>query len=279
MQTAASNSLVLTDFSSSKRFADSQGAISYGGFYQVIASTLTRGAYRGQVFRELGDRLLALAEHSYAFRQLDALEQISRLLVGSPLPREYQIVGCYYQALYIQRFGRGDVVEASRSLERAAENAKPRYRARAMQSLGSNAFHKGDHELALSLYCEAARFAASNSIYDAYAGLGTQKMVAVIKSEEGNHRGALALLENLFPLAQSMRLLQPHVYYDYLNSLAVELCAVGRLEEAKNVSEIVLASPFAPAYPEWHETRAEIELKVRRPSRSTVGFSQSVAET
>jgi hypothetical protein len=52
-----------------------------------------------------------------------------------------------------------------------------------------------------------------------------------------------------------MRSSQPHVYYDYMNSFAVELCEVGRLEEAKNVSLIVLASPFAPAYPEWRETR------------------------
>lgn len=45
------------------------------------------------------------------------------------------------------------------------------------------------------------------------------------------------------------------------NSLAVELFAVWRLEEAKNVSQIVLASPFASPYPEYRETREEIALK------------------
>jgi len=99
-------------------------------------------------------------------------------------------------------------------------------------------------------------------------------MVAVISSEDGNHRGALAILENLFSLAHAMRLAQPHVYYDYMNSLAVELGEVGRLEEARNVSGIVLASPYASAYPEWRDTREEIELRGLRASRSTVAVSQ-----
>jgi hypothetical protein len=103
-------------------------------------------------------------------------------------------------------------------------------------------------------------------------------MFAVINSEDGNHRGALALLENLFPFAHATRSSQPHVYYDYMNSLAVELCEVGRLEEAKNVSQIVLASPFAHAYPEWRETREDIELRGYRRSRATVAVSQRTSE-
>src|SRR5262249_9460710 len=89
---------------------------------------------------------------------------------------------------------------------------------------------------------------------------------------------ALALLESLFPLAHSMRGSDPHTYYDYLNSLAVELCEVGRLEEAHNASRIVLASPFAPAYPEWRETSNEIALNRCRPPRDSVTGHQTVTE-
>jgi hypothetical protein len=103
-------------------------------------------------------------------------------------------------------------------------------------------------------------------------------MVGVINGIEGNHRDAVGLLENLLPLAHAMRAVQPHVYYDYLNSLAVELCAVGRLEEARNASRIVLASPFAGAYPEWRETHDEIELKGYRSSRATVAFHNATPE-
>jgi hypothetical protein len=70
---------------------------------------------------------------------------------------------------------------------------------------------------------------------------------------------------------------QPRVYYDYMNSLGVELCLVGRLEEAKNVSQIAVASAFARAYPEWRETRNEITLRKCGASRSVVAFDQAPA--
>jgi hypothetical protein len=62
-----------------------------------------------------------------------------------------------------------------------------------------------------------------------------------------------------------------------MNSFAVELCEVGRLEEAKNVSEIAVASPFAGAYPEWRETRNEIALRGCGASRSVVALDQAPA--
>ncbi len=164
-------------------------------------------------------------------------------------------------------------------IEPVTESAPPRYRARALISLGANSFYKGDYGFALSAYREASRFVSHSGLLDPYATVHTQKMVAVINSLEGNHRNALALLENLFPLTRSMRSWHPHAYYDYMNSLAVELCEVGRLEEAKNVSQIVLASPFAAAYPEWRETLDEIELRGWRAPRSVVAVTQPKAVT
>ena len=278
MQTAATNSLVLTDLSSLKRFADSKTAISYGGFYQELISQLAKGVYSNQVLHDLGEMLVVVAEHAYGFRQIDAIERVSQILMNSPVPRQYKAVGRYYRALYIQRFGLGDVERAVGLLERVAETAPPRYRVRAMISLAANSRCQRDNQSALSLYSEAARFASCSNIYDAYAAIHTQKMAAVIGSEDGNHRDALALLESLFPLANAVRSSQPHAYYDYMNSLAVELCEVGRLEEAKNVSQIVLASPFISAYPEWRETREEIELRGWRAPRSEVAFSQRTFE-
>ncbi|MEK6322793.1 MAG: hypothetical protein AABN33_14045 [Acidobacteriota bacterium] len=278
MQTAAKINLVLTDSSSLKRFAESETKISYGGFYQLIASGLITSAHKKQVFRESGDRLVVLAEQAHAFRQLDTLEQVSQILVTLPLPRQYEAVGRYYQALCIHRFGRGDVERAAHLLERVAQEAPPRYRAKVMLSMGSMFVRMGDNQTALSLYREASRCASRSVVYDPYDTIHAQRMVAVISSEDGNHRHGLALLENLLPVAHSMRLLQPHVYYDYMNSLAVELCEVGRLEEAKNVSKIVLASPFAGAYPEWRETREDIELRGWRASRSTVAISTRTSE-
>jgi tetratricopeptide (TPR) repeat protein len=279
MLTAANNNLILIDHSSLKGFAESQEEISYARFYQLIAPVLTRSRFEEQALMRLGDRLVALVEHAHAFRRMDMLERISQILLKLPLPCRFEAVGQYYRALCIHRLGRGDVERAAGLLEHVAESAPPRYRARAMQSLGTNSCRKGDYQAALSHYREAGRFASRSNIYDAYATLGSLKMTAVINGLEGNHRGAVVLLENLFPLANNVRSSQPHVYYDYMNSLAVELCEVGKLEEATNVSDIVLASPFASAYPEWRETRDEIQLRGWRPSRSAVAVTQPRAVT
>ena len=186
MQTAANNNLVLTDLSSFKRFADLNAAMSYSGLYQFGASHLITGLYSRQVADYLGCRLVVLAECYYASRKMGDLEKVSQILVTAPeMPRLYENIGKYYQALCIQGFGRGDVEGATRSLEHVAENGPPAYRARAMQSLGTNSCYKSDYQSALLLYREAARFASREKIYDPYALLGTHKMAAVICGLEG----------------------------------------------------------------------------------------------
>ena len=70
----------------------------------------------------------------------------------------------------------------------------------------------------------------------------------------------------------------PKIYYEYLNSLAGELCEAGRLAEARSLSRIVLASPVVSAYPEWRETHDDIKLRSLRASRSIVAFSKTIAE-
>jgi hypothetical protein len=274
METAAKVGLVLTDSSSFERFADLR-RISYGGSYQRLASELVKGIHTNQALCDLGERLVVLAEHAHAFRHMDVLEQVSQFLMSWPLPRQYEAIGRYYQALCVQRLGRGDADRAASLLARLVESAQPKYRVRAMISLAANWRHQSDNQSALSLYCEAGRFASRNNLNDSYSIITAQRMFAVIDGEDGNHRGALALLENLFPLAHDLRSSQPHVYYDYMNSLAVELCEVGRLQEAKNVSQIAVASAFARAYPEWRETRNEIALRGCGASRSIVAFDQT----
>src|ERR1051325_4080194 len=65
----------------------------------------------------------------------------------------------------------------------------------------------------------------------------------------------------------------PKVYYDYLNSYTVELTEAGRLEEAQNICRVILASPYAFAYPEWRETEQDLVLRGYK-SRSSVSVTQ-----
>jgi len=72
---------------------------------------------------------------------------------------------------------------------------------------------------------------------------------------EGNHGQALRDLDDILPV---IRYAPAHIYYDLLNSYAVELGQVGRKDEARNIMRHVLASPFIRAYPEWRETAEEL---------------------
>ena len=97
------------------------------------------------------------------------------------------------------------------------------------------------------------------------------RATAVLQAREGFHNLALKNLENITPL---IRYVQPKVYFDYLNSYAVELGEAGRIEEALKVCQITLASPFINAYPEWRETGQDLALRGYK-SRSLVPIIQS----
>jgi hypothetical protein len=116
----------------------------------------------------------------------------------------------------------------------------------------------GNHERELRLLSESVRYTENPTILTELF-----KGIAVVKAKEGYYKQALEDLERLIPM---LRYAKPHVYFDILNSYAVELGVVGRIEEAKNVCNIVLASPYAFAYPEWHETAKEL----KEPSRSFI---------
>jgi len=277
MQTAANNNLVLTGFSSFKQLAELPTAVRRGEFYQQVAEELINVVHTTQALNSLGRRLVSLAHYSYTFRKLDVIEQVSQMLINLPLSRDYQSIGCYYHSFNLRREGR--LAEARALLERVADDIPHWYRGRAIMSLAGLNFDCRDFHSALPLYVEAGRTATDREWRDPFTNATTQRMIAILKSTDGNHRGALADLERMSPLVCEVRRSEPYIYYEHLNSLAIELGAVGRLEEAKNVSRIVLASPFAPAYPEWRETSDEIELRGWRPSRSTVAIGRTAVVT
>jgi hypothetical protein len=126
----------------------------------------------------------------------------------------------------------------------------------------------------MSFYRDVIRSLRSDDVFDPVSFCVASRMSAVIRSLKGDHRGAIADLERLLPFARVAGAQQPHTYYDYLNNLAVEFGEVGRLKEAGRISRLVVASPYAAAYPEWQETLDEINSKTKCASRSIVGVSQ-----
>jgi len=278
MQTTATSNLVFKAFSSFKGFTELEKRPSHGGLYQVIAQTLISGFHTSQTLAVCVNKLVSAADNAYVARQFDIVGNVGQLLSTLPLSGGLESVARYYQALSLNRGTRGDTARAGSLFEQVADEAPSQYRARAMLALGANSFATSDHRRATYFYRDVMEIVARDHSFDPVTLCVAGRMTAVIRGIDGDHRGAVDDLERMFPLARMVSSLQAYAYYEYLNSLAVELGDVGRVEEARRISQIAVASPYARMYPEWRETLDEIESKTRRASRSIVGVSQAPSE-
>jgi hypothetical protein len=277
MQRDANNRLLFTESSSIERICEVPMRIGQSGFYQEIALKLTQRRYRKEEVVGLAQRLVALASNLYSFRQMDRLETVSEHLSNLPLPPEYTLVGKYYKALCLKRSGSSG--QARLEFERLAMKGSLVHRARATMAAGAIALDGGNFATALRLLIDARKAAASNGWCDPLTTVGAERNICAIRSLDGDHKGALDSLERMLPLVQTLGSSNPFLLFDHLNSLAVEMMEVGRLDEAARASHIALSSPYASAYPEWHETRNDIVTRSRRPSRAAVALSRPLSQS
>jgi tetratricopeptide (TPR) repeat protein len=213
-------------------------------------------------YQQLGHRLIRLAEQAHAFRQFDKVKEMALLLSNLPI-KSFQAIGHYFLAIATHRVANGNWDEAKRLFELAADTAPHAYRVKATLSLGALSMRRNDFDSTLYYYRETIKAGKLSA-----ASLIATRGIATVKSIEGDHRSAIADLEQVMPV---MKYAPAHIHFDLLNSYAVELGEVGRKDEARNVMRVVLASPYAFAYPEWRETAEE--LKPSRRSMVTVGAS------
>jgi hypothetical protein len=231
----------------------------YAGFYQQLLA----GAAG---FLEFGGRLVKEIELARALRQADKVKELGVVLSNIPV-KEYQLIGQYYLGWHTHRTG-GD---AQRVFEEVFDRSKT-YRARALMSLAAVDAINGDLDAEMNCFTEGLKVAK-----DLPTQLDIYRGIAIVKAKEGCHQSAVKDLEAITPL---LRHVSPDVYYNCLNSLAVELGEVGRVQEAKHISNLVLTCPFLDAYPEWCGTAEELAEKARSKSRSVVAMpsKQTVSE-
>lgn len=275
MQTVAKSNFVLTEVASLNWLAGLHKQTSHAAFYQQITRGLAKGFHTRQILAGLGDNLIALAEHAFKLRRVDIVEQASQFLLALPLSGEYQNIGLYYEAAALNL--RGRFTDVRSLLERLIEKLPQSFRAKSLTALSSSYLVTGDFRSSLSLCIEAGRAAICNDLYDPQSIIISQRNIAIIKSITGNHPGALADLEKTLPLVRMLGRWQPYLFYEQLNSYAVELGEVGRIQEAKNICKIVLASPYASAYPEWRETWNELQIRGYHTPRSFVPVRQKAS--
>lgn len=265
MQTAARNNLILTSYSSYAGLSDSQSTASRGGlFLQVLLNEFSHSSHSRQELQNLANKLIRIAEHAYSLRDMETVEEAGLILLNLPLEAT-QPIGRYYRSLYLKRSGQID--KAQLLLEAIAKETNVRYRARATQTLGTIYHEQGNFNEALRLYLEAAKITSFKRL-DIQPAFMAHLQLSFIRSDSGDHNGALTHLQKLFPLLHLAARHIPFYFYVYHSDLAYELAQVGRLSEAEAAISIALNSPFAMAYPEWGETRDEIAAKRRAVTRS-----------
>jgi AraC-like DNA-binding protein len=226
-----------------------------GEFYQHLISGVA-------TYQELAERIVKQIELACAFRQVERVRELARILLNVPI-REYQLTAQYYLVWCQCR----ELKYHDEVLERIIEQSQT-CKTRALFSRGAFDWYKGNNETALYFYLEALKTSPSVSEF-----VQLSRMIAALKGTEGFHKSAARDLENTLPI---IKYAQPQVYYDFLNSYAVELMENRRLSEAHDAALIAVSSPFGRFYPEWQETFSEVAAK--RKSRSTVAISRPQIE-
>ena len=196
--------------------------------------------------------LLKLAEVAYSKRDLVALECIAVQFLRLPDKQSLR-AGLYYLAIVAKRSG--DERRAISLLESVGNTP------RAIQALGAVEFDAGRFEAALPLFIRAAQAARGT---DVATSLNALFQVSAIKSIAGDHSQALDDLLALWPVVRSVIKTHPHLYFNWHNDTAFELLQLGKIQEARKALAVAAASPAVANYPEYRETRAEIERYERR---------------
>lgn len=202
MQTAANTNRFLTGCSSSVGLAELEIVVNRSGLLRhFIASHLAQTVHSRELFVKLTNELIRFAEQAYILRDLGALDEVSHVLMNLPVDAARQI-GTYYQALAINRKGKID--EAETLLETVADHSPIAYRARAIQALGANHLDRGQLDDALRFQREALRVASDKNPSGLQITLIAHVEISHVRSDTGDHKGALAILENVSPLVHEV---------------------------------------------------------------------------
>ena len=203
--------------------------------------------------------LISLARQAWLSRQPQLLDQTILAIQALPLDPRVHGLAHYYKKLALRT---SENTQQTRILlENLVDGVLPEHKPRIMLGLAGCHLTAGDPLESAKTYLEAARSAAK---IDALSECSALRGLALIRPSEGDHKGSLADLERLVPVMRSFATSYPEDYRYYLNNLAYELGEVGRIDEAKAAINVALRSPYASRFPDWAETKQELETKERR---------------
>ncbi|MGH9764657.1 MAG: hypothetical protein ACREAC_27795, partial [Blastocatellia bacterium] len=208
---------------------------------------------------DAGRRLLGLARQAHIDRRFELLEDISnftcKLLPDTRFARTAQ----YHRAYCSYQKRKDDQSRAE--LEISIEFTPPSYKPGALLALACTYLHANHIPDFAAISRDAIRASRGISILSEVHGL---RNIAISRSLEGDHLRALAIFESLSPITDSIAVQYPADRLSHLNSLAIELGEVGRVNEANRIIDYVLSTPLAKNQPEWQHTKLELATKTNQ---------------
>jgi hypothetical protein len=225
-------------------------------------------------------KLARAAEECQICRDLVGLEAFSDALIGMG-SEPARSIGQYYRALVVKRFEHGDIAESERILIECSAGLPPHYRSRALLSHANSAGLNGNRDDAARLFVESWRAGMKNDFCDLKTVVSAARFLAFWRATDGGAASALDSLDGLFPMVRAAARIYPFLYYDHLDTTAFVAGMLGRWQEAKRMSDIVVTAPMASSYPNWREHHRRISREVGRRSSIVVpagaGFREAPA--
>src|SRR3977135_2786178 len=82
---------------SGKSLALQEPTAPHSYYQQLIYASLARSIYTTEGFQSLGRQLANIAHHAYLVRQIETVDQASRLMLALPISKDLKGVAHYYQ--------------------------------------------------------------------------------------------------------------------------------------------------------------------------------------
>jgi hypothetical protein len=122
--------------------AELPNRFGHAAFYQQFVRSLIYATRGKSASRELGLRLVALAEYSNDLRDAEIVRSISQLLLTPPFVEGFESVGHYCGALAADR--EGDFLRARSCIAKVFDRLPPALRSKALLTLSSGYGQSGD---------------------------------------------------------------------------------------------------------------------------------------
>ncbi|HEY6332187.1 MAG TPA: hypothetical protein VI756_22860 [Blastocatellia bacterium] len=213
-------------------------------------------------------KLARAAEECHVRRDFTALEILGDAMIGTDREPE-RSVGQYYRSLVVKRLGDGDVAESERLLVECSPGLPAQYRPRTLMAHAHAAGLVGNRDDAVRLFIKAWRAGIKNDFCDLKTVVSAARFLNYWRATDGGARKALENLHDLLPMVRTAARIYPFLYYDHLDTMAYVAGMLGKWQEAKQMSDVVMTAPMAGAYPNWREHH-EIFSKEALRRKSTI---------